>query len=676
MAKKLTGLTQSEVEARKHLGWRQLYGRWWEPHSLDLEGKIKIPRPDYLVEWACYMLHDQLSLGVAIPKLCESAKGDPELGLQTKAEHFRRYVSCILAHKGTSKPFTWNPNAILITDKYFEYDFISIAGHGSSSKTETVSAIALCEFLASPKTTKVIVSSTTLKEARGRIWGRIEHYWQEAEEFFRSHAIPGLRQGLPIPGELVTSQGFIRMAMDGKKDDTKGIALAPGKESEVKEGIGRMKGFKASRMRVFLDEASDLSHKLLDAAETNLILAADFKLLATFNPASRFDVAGNLSEPKAGWDSVNVLESEGWITTRPKGYCIRFDGETSPNVIAGYDKYPGLLTKERLEERRIALGDNSTRFMEQYRGAWSTTGHADGIYSEAEIVKYLGMKKVEVWVGKPKMCAGFDPSFAHGGDRAALVILKTAEAITNALTKPVAEVVEVIYLDDNLDTTKDKKELILARLKKEMQAHGVPASNLAMDASGGGDPFATLMAQDPFFGTQFIRVRFGAKGSEIQAPGSGGQKGKDRYDNMASELWYAGKAYLRCGQIKGLSGGLIREMTLRLYTEVGKPPKIRIETKEDMKGRLQGRSPDSADAYFLALYAARVRCGFTCTEKVLAAAKQAGKSEHPLGNLIAWGQKKPQQMGEPVLASTEGAGWDRGYDSGASGGFGGMFGVR
>jgi len=87
-------------------------------------------------------------------------------------------------------------------------------------------------------------------------------------------------------------------------------------------------------------------------------------------------------------------------------------------------------------------------------------------------------------VNKPRMAAGFDPSFTHGGDRAALVIVRTGMAVSNSVTVPVTEVVEVVYLDDNLDTTKDKKELILERLKREMQKHGVSASHLAMDASG------------------------------------------------------------------------------------------------------------------------------------------------------------------------------------------------
>lgn len=549
--------------------------------------------------------------------------------------------------------------------------FAEGAIHHNSGKTEAVAAIAVAEFLASPSKTKVIVASTTLKDARGRVWGRIEHYWNEAMDFFRHYAIPGLAGGIPMPGDLVSSQGFIRMSMGGRKDDTRGIVLAPGKDSEVKEGIGRMKGFKAPRMRFFADELSDLSHKLLDAAETNLYTNPDFKMIGTFNPASHFDPAGILSEPKDGWDSINMLESEGWKTTR--GYCIRFDGETSPNVVAGYEKYPGLLKKEKLEERREALGSNSARFMEQYRGTWSTTGRADAIYTEAELIQHQGRGKVEVWPGITQMCAGFDPSYVHGGDRAGLVIAKTGEGITLSQKRPIMEVVEVIYLDDDLDTTKDKKELVIQRLKEAMRKHNVPAKNLAMDASGGGDPFATLMAQDPFFGTQFVRVQFGGSASELPAPGSGGKIGKDRFYNMASELWHAGKSYLRCGQLKNITPGIAREMTLRLYEEVGKPPKIKIEPKDKMKERLQGKSPDISDSYFLALFAARFRLGFLCAEKVAQTQKPLPIPGNPYSNLVAWGQKKPQALVEHGHVDlTIGAGWDS--ERAGSGGYSHMFG--
>ena len=178
---------------------------------------------------------------------------------------------------------------------------------------------------------------------------------------------------------------------------------------------------------------------------------------------------------------------------------------------------------------------------------------------------------------------------------------------------PCAQLNEIIYLDNDIDTTQDKKELIIRRLKEECIKHNLDPKYLAMDATGGGDVLATLMARDSFFSTKFLRVQFGGQASTIA---TGGKQGKDLYANMVSELWYSGKPLLRSGQIRGLRPDVIREMTLRLYEETGGSHKrIRVESKEDMKARLNGRSPDTSDAYFLFLHAGRARCGLAAGEK-------------------------------------------------------------
>lgn len=615
------------------------YGIEWQP--LLANGKPVCPMPDWMIERDMFLWDENVDRdGRQLYKTPPKHKG--------KAEHFRRMLSCILASPAAKNPFEWNPNAVRIVDEYFRNRFLAISGHGSSSKTETVAVIAVGEFLARPHDTGVLVTSTTMAESRGRIWGRIEYYWQDACEFFGGEK--------NTPGELVSSSGIIRYKLGGRKDDTKGIKLVPGRESEVKDGIGRMKGFKANRMRLMGDEFSDLSHKLLEAAESNLFLNNDFKMVVAFNPNSHFDPAGVMSEPEGGWGSVDVFSSDGWKTKR--GYCIRFDGEKSPNVLLGQKKWKGLLTREKLEDRRKELGDNSARFIEQYRGAWSETGNVDSIYTEIEIIKNLGMAKVDVWEETPKMAGGFDPSFTHGGDRAALVLSKVGKAVCFGQFKPCLEVQQVIFLDDNLDTSMDKKELIIQRLKKACEEHGLHPRNLAIDATGGGEVLATLMARDPFFSNHFMKVQFGGQASDLLVQG---KKGKDRYANMVSELWYAGKPLLREGQIKGLKPEIVREMTLRLYEETGgATPKIKVEAKEDMKKRLNGRSCDASDAFFLSVFAARARLGLSMLEKTAKAKKPI--NHDPMADMFSWGQKK-----KPKLTNEDhvqiGGGWaDEGQD--------------
>ncbi len=629
---------------------RMKYGAWFKPLMDPQTNKALCGRPDWMIERDCYL------------KMTEGHHCDDWLG---PAEHFRRMISCIFGSPVSKVPFQWNPNAIRMVDEYFKHGFLSVAGHGSSGKSELFAVVPLAECLADPNNTACLVASTTIPEARGRIWGRIEYYFQDCCDYFEAlgHSM-GMKSKLEPPLELVSSSAIIRYRFNGRKDDTRGIKLVPGKESEVREGIGRMKGFKARRMRFFADELSDLSPKLVEAAESNLIINPDFKMVGLFNPASHFDPAGNLSEPIGGWSSIDVECSDGWQTKR--GYCIRFDAQTSPNVLAGREIWRGLITKEKLDDARRNLGDNSPRFIEQYRGMWSLTGAADCIYSEAEVIKYMGMHKVDVWEGPTQIVGGFDPSFTHGGDRAALVIGKVGRASCFNVFRPAVDVQEVIYLDDNIDTTQDKKELVIARLKEACQRFGLSPRNLAMDATGGGDVLATLMRRDPFFGGDFMRIQFGGEASELIFEG---RKGKDKFINMASELWYSGKPLLRMGQLRGLKPSIVREMTLRLYEEqAGGKKRIRIEAKEDMKKRISGRSPDVGDAFFLMLHVCRTRHGLASAEQIKRV--QQKLEAQPIDNPFAWGLKKKPRINESTYVPS-GGGW---ADEGGLPGLGGMFG--
>lgn len=572
-------MNEKEIQAYLKKGYVYKYGVLWEPR---IDNGRPIPKTSFEIERDCFLAKNGCNKSV---------------GWLGKSEHFCRFLLVMLAHEKCRVPFEINPNTRRIIDAYFKYDFVSCAGSGSSGKTDAIAAIAIGEFMADPEETGIIITSTTLSESRGRVWGRIEYWWQELYPLF------GGKDNLP--GELVTSSGMIRFKMDGKKDDTKGIKLAPGRESEVKEGIGRMKGFKARRMRFFADELSDLSHKLVEAAESNLYLNPDFKMIGAFNPARHSDPAGIFSEPENGWDSINVLQSDGWKTKR--GYCLRFDGEHSPNVIAGYEKWRGLLTREKLEDRRIALGSNSPRFMEQYRGAWSLTGHDDCIYSEAEIERCFGKKKA-VWMDTKRKCIGFDPAWTEGGDRAPAVILEVGLAQSfNQKILMTAEVHSVHFLDDDIDTSRDRKELIVERLIALAKANDIPPNLIGIDATGGGDVLASWIATQ--WSNDILRIQFGGKASEQATSKASKETAEDRFANKASEIWYVGRDLLQAGQLRGLTPQMVVEMTNRLYSTSGKPPKIRIEKKADMKARINGSSPDVSDGLFVALNVAMKRMG-------------------------------------------------------------------
>jgi hypothetical protein len=88
-----------------------------------------------------------------------------------------------------------------------------------------------------------------------------------------------------------------------------------------------------------------------------------------------------------------------------------------------------------------------------------------------------------------------------------------------------------------------------------------------------------------------------------------------------SELWFVGKELMRTKQIFGIDSELAQEMTARNYDMVKSGTlRMKIESKPEFKARF-GRSPDLADAAFLALDCARQRLG-------LVAVDPPEKSEH------------------------------------------------
>lgn len=629
--------------AKRHAMARFKYGAWWPPLLDTKTGKALCPMPDWKIEAKCFLYATKKNLP----------------GFLGKDKHFLNICRMFFSHEKAVRPMQINPNIERIIREYCRHRFTSCAGHGGSGKTEAMAAIAVVEFMIDPSNTAVLVTSTTISDSRSRIWGRIEHYWNNACAYFGGEK--------NSPGQLVSSQAMIRYKLGDRKDDTRGIKLIPGSDNEVKEGVGRMKGFHARRVRFLADELSDLSHKLVDAAKSNLFTNPDFRMIATFNPSSFFDPAGVFSEPENGWGSVDMLSCDGWKTKL--GYCVRFDGETSPNILLQRAGKPpiweGLLLLASYEEAK--KNNSTTRFMEQYRGCWSETGHEDSIYSNSEIIEYLGMKKVDVWTAAPVLAAGFDPAFTHGGDRCALTIVKSGTGICNGHEATCVEVQEVLYLDSDLDTSKDKKEQVVKELKKTCISYNIDPRNLAIDATGGGDVFATLMAKDDFFGTKFSKVQFGGAASELVM---GGRKGCDKFKNMVSELWYAGKPMLRAGQIKGLTPDIMNEMTKRLYEEEsGGKKRIKVEDKEAMKKRLNGRSSDAADSFFLALHVCRARLGLRSAEIVKRSKPKLDPQKSALDDPFAWGRKKKHRLNEAeFVPHASSAGWG---DESSS--FGGMF---
>lgn len=549
-------------------------------------------------------------------------------------EHFCRLVDIIFGDPKGIWPFEWNPNAMRILKNFRKHHILAIAGHASSGKTHAMALIAVMMFWLDPKNTKVLVTSITASAAAGRVWGHVKNCWTHMEGFFGA---------ANMPGKLIDSKNKIRYENNGHKDETRGIELVVGEKSQAKQSASKVQGIKAPKLILMGDEFAELEHSLVRTALTNLKRNDEFWLLGAFNPTDMFGPDGIISRPKDGWHSITE-ETDEWETYLEeygyKGYCIRFDGEKSPNILAGHNKYKGLLKIDDLKEAQ-SQGVRTAAYYQMIRGYWSPVGMLDAIYAAADIVKWRADAKVTTWIEPPTMIAGLDPAFTHGGDRAALVIAKVGIAMSDSgVRQKVFEVVKVYSLDEDVTNTSiSKTEWVVKLTKEKLIEHKVDIKNLAIDATGGGDPFSALIARD--IGIGFLNVKFSSKASDKPVSRNDPRKGFERFRNMVSELWYVGRELIRSGQIKGLTGDIMSEMVVRTYKESN--GLVCVEPKDDMKARIK-KSPDFADGCFLALHLARVRHGLSSNES---AAPRPAARNNSYGGLfppIDLNRRQPQQV--------------------------------
>lgn len=613
------------------------YGIKWKPIT-DQRGRPVLVRQDWMIERLVLMDYDKLT-------------ATPGTQLMDWTEHFKLFVSHIWGRPECSRKFLWNPYADRMLREARANKFLGISGHASSGKTEFGAIWGLANFLIYPETTKVFVTSTTLTESRMRVWGVIEAYWGEAEKFFAPYGWK--------PGKLVSSAGKITGMRDGKSNDLTGLALIAGGKGQDGDASTKI-GFKAQNVILIADELPLLTHKLYESASGNLFANENFQMVGIGNLTSIFDPFGVFAEPKAGWASLTE-DMYGWETKL--GYCIRFSGENSPNVLSGSNAYPGLLTLDKLNAYKVNLGTKSPEYYRMVLSFPCPTGVVDSIYSEPELVAHNAAKSGTPWLSRPTPLAFLDPSFSKGGDRAA-----AAFGLLGLTPHPVTRhPIQVLEKTDTVDLMmqvnarhkdKDRNEQLADLFIAECNKRGVAIADRGVDSTGGGDPFATICAMKMGHGMQLVSFAGAASDKPISSTDT--RKGKDRFWNRVAELWYIGKEFLLGGQIRGLDAATMMELCARTYKNVGS--KVKVETKDDMKERTNGRSCDLGDAWAGLVEIARRRHGFIPAARSAMVKQPVGPAKDPVYE-AAWGHitnpKKPTFRDHDALPSLAGSsgGW-------------------
>jgi hypothetical protein len=528
--------------------------------------------------------------------MCFDADRKPEQGGLGRFGHYQNIVDILWNHSESRKKYDWQDYSIKMSKAMCEHPVLAIAGCGGSGKTDSAAVFSIVWWLVNPSKTMILATSTSLKDSKKRIWGSITDYLR---------ACPGL------PFKVIDSVGQVRTVDHTGKDkfsDKCGFALIAADKKNDKEAVGKLIGYHTERIMLVADELPELTEGVLEAFFGNISTNPTVALIGLGNPSDYFNPFGVLSQPRDGWESVTMNDEE-WVTKR--GYLIRLDAASSPNILAGKTIYPYLTTQERYEQAIGNLGENSAQFLRMYRAWFSSAGNEDVIFSGADIVKSNAMSKVK-WREKPVKLAGLDPSFSNGGDRTCLVFLEYGLSVDDAR---VLQVDKIVFLKE--DTTKKdspRSYQIAKMVVDHCSREGVTnIQNFAMDITGAGAALADVITQE--WGRGMHKTQFAGTASELPVSAFDNTPANKRYVNKVSELWGSAKELMLSGQLKGITNEVAKEMVSRRFEVVkGETARMKIESKTEMRQR-GADSPDVFDAIAIIVDMLRSKKNFASKAK-------------------------------------------------------------
>lgn len=560
--------------------YHQLYGAWWP-------------------------LNKRIDL-TYINLECFREGRTPEEGGLGKFGHLQECIEFLFNHGGKTR-FEWNPWAEQMMrqccETYEISEFLAVSGCSSSGKSHSGAAWIWVNWLADPENTLGMVTSTSIAAAKRRIWKSMVQLYTALPKHYKAlvkHR-PSLNMFQYIPANGSTAS------------DASSISLVAAEPRQEAAAASKLIGQKNNVVILIADELAELSPAILSAAVDNLVSNPVFHMVAMSNPKDREDSFGVMSEPLAGWDSINEVTYE-WPTKY--GRAIRFDALQSPNYLEREIVYRYMLTYDKIEKARTLRGENSPHFYRFFRGFFPIQGAEDVLYSEVDFSAWL-KDKIEWGKVPPIKVAGLDPSYSSGGD---LTILSINLYGKDKNGLDCFQFEEDIPIKENAqDKTTPRSDQIWNQVKGHLDQRGIEYKNLGVDSTGAGGPFCDRGSQ--LLSHEFLRVEFGGKASSMQVSARDRTEAFKKYANKVSEIWSVAREFLRGGQIAGLrkSVQVMSQLKARRYETIksGDGERIRVESKRDMKART-GRSPDNVDGLFVSLALCRERYHFRSEERGMA----------------------------------------------------------
>lgn len=508
----------------------------------------------------------------------------------------------------------------LLLRRKCEEDILVIMGSGDSNKTYFTSRYVLIDYWIWPTNTLWMVSSTELRGAELRIWGRIKDLFNAGRERY-----PWLPGSVLDARTCITTDEIDREGKEARSL-TRGIIFIPCKREENWVGLGSYSGIKPpknGRLGHAGDEVSFMERSFLQAY-ANWYGKKYFQGILQGNITDTEDPLGVASEPVGGWSSwMDTGKTQEWRSKWYYAWVVALDGRDSPN-----DDYPGvvpryhyLISAKKRDGVRTTEGEDSDLYWMQCVGKPRPGSEKFKVIS-MQLCEQNGAFDEPVWSGTAITdVLSLDAAYGGvGGDRCVLMHNRFGQAVNGqtifACQKPM-----IVPISQQ---SPDRPETQIARFCRDYgESHGIPPSHFFYDAR------ATLAAElARVWSPDCNAVDFGGMPTDrpvaqdvlIEDPVTKLTRLKrcnEHYSKFVTELWYTFRYMLIGKQVRSLPRDVAEEGSKRLWHPTkGSPIRVELETKDEMKVRTK-RSPDLFDALVTGVEGAR-RLGFeirTITER-------------------------------------------------------------
>lgn len=510
----------------------------------------------------------------------------------------------------------------LILQKYLTHEWIGIAGPKDASKTGSLTVILLSDYYCFPTSTSIILSSTTMKALKNRVFGEFTMRHRAARNRFNW-----------LPGHMIESECRIVTderdeCVDGR-DVRNGVIGIPVKEGG-KNALDHIVGIKNKRKRWMIDELQTLPSAALDGTANFMQNNSDCKVMGPGNPSDIMDAHGKLCQPHdtiGGWDS-NIDQDGGtkcWRTTFDNGVCIQLPGSDSPNMDVGPNDpvpFPFLMTRERMEKDARTWGKSDWHFQMFNEGRWPRGQGANRVITRQMCVNGRALQE-PVWAGATKTRIGFSDA-GFGGDRCVFGELHfgyeawkpphpgsiNADGIISQVPatndgRQIIALVNMEIVPIQGSDVKGAEDQIVIWWKRKCEQRGIAPENFFYEP---GMRTSLVQKMTQLWSSKTVAIDFGGKPSEGTVSAEIQTSCRDYYFNFVTELWYSVRLIIESEQLRGLDEETMREGCMREYKRGG-GNKIQIETKVDFKEKA-GFSPDRFDAFCTGVEGAKRR-GFS-----------------------------------------------------------------